>query len=139
MFLLKPFRLKDYTITKEISYNNLIDLNNKPSWHRIKREGFRVNNSTTTWTMEDTSFYDKTIMFMLRLGNSPSDSSESTYCRCLGTTIIPKDYLLIGQDNGNGCHQCRYNTMNIGISFLSKNKIKVYANADCLVELMAWY
>lgn len=118
--------------------NNLINLNNQPSWHRIRREGF-LTNSTTTWTFSDTSFYDKTTTFMLRLGNATSSSSEATYCRCLGSTIIPEDYLLIGHDNGNGCHQLQYSNMNIGISFLSKEKIKVYAGQGCLVELMAWY
>lgn len=141
-FRAKDVRMEDNTDLEtkitEIN-NNLINLNNKPSWHRIKREGFLSANSTSTWTLNDVSFYDKAEVFMLRLGNSPKTSSEGTYCRCLSSTIIPKDYLLIGQDNGSGCHQCRYNDMNIGISFLSKEKIKVYAGQYCLVELMAWY
>lgn len=108
-------------------------------WHRILREGF-TGQTTKTWTLSDTSIYDKASTFMLRYGNTPtSGAGEITYNRCLASTIIPKDYLLIGTDKSNGCHQCDYLGKTIGISFLTQSSIKVYASAESLIELMAWY
>lgn len=112
---------------------------NQREWHTIKREGFTIQQNKT-WSLSDTSFYDKTNTFMLRFGSTPqSGAGENTYNRCLATTIIPKKCLLIGTDKSNGTHQCEYNGKTIGISFISESSIKVYSAVESLVELMAWY
>ena len=111
----------------------------KQEWHTIKREGFTIQQNKT-WTISDTSFYNKTNTFMLRFGSTPqSGAGDNTYNRCLATTIIPKKYLLIGVDKNNGTHQCEYNGKTIGISFISESSIKVYSAVESLIELMAWY
>ena len=126
MFLLKPFRLKDYTITKEISYNNLID--HKHEWKVICNMAGNLTSSKTV-NVEDLSNYTE---MLVTCGVAVVNQTT----RILNSIIIPITTWNGSNDSySNGYFQCAYSgtTYCVGISKISNTSLKLYANTKSCI------